>query len=380
MYTKILNFIMRMVTEYFPDIAFREGTASYDLFVKAYALLHSDNLDTQDIVLSRLDPREYENMSDVAMDRLAANWFVSRAQGSLASGTVRIYFSSPSDFYVPSGFEVSTASGLTFSTYTAFSYSASQITSQREGSRYYCDIQVQARGYGDQYNVGAGAISDIVSPLYLPWTGVTNLSPFVGGAARETNEQLYSRIINSVNTRSLLITKGSASSSILENFPTVIEVDTVGFGDDAMLRDIVYGLVMPNHIPYRKEDFYLKSKGSNLYNRNVAYYLSREFDTDPGGDPVPDPLSEIEADAEEVSQDQYDGLAMLDLVYASNNGGIAYSETFDNDTGFSVYEFPDAHASDSGFPFGQRRYGNSIYISTEGKLVMGAQPTALDAV
>jgi len=379
MYTKILNFIVRWVTEYFPDVVLREGTAAYDLLAKAYAILHHEQLDTQDIVLGRLDPRNYETMSEASMDRLAANWFLTRNQGGLSVGPVRIYFSEPVEVTIPVNFEVETSSGLKFITYSTFSYSASQLESQKIGNRYYCDISVYASANGSQYNIGVGEISDIASPLYQPWVSVSNLQAFTGGAARESNSEFYSRIIASVNTRSLLITTGSVSTSLLEFFPTLLAVETLGFGDVGMDRDIVYGLSLPNHIPYRLEDFSMKSKGSTLYNKNIAYSASMDFDVDGSGDPIPSALSTIQSYAEEVDQDNYDALARLDLIYYERSGGIAYSETFDNDTGFSVYEFPDACASDSGFPFGERRYGNSILISTAGRLVMGAQPVTISA-
>lgn len=377
MFTKILNFITRWVTEYFPDVVLREGTGAYDLLAKAYSILHHTHLDTQDTVLSRLDPREYNNMSEAAMDRLAANWFLTRNQGDRSTGTVRIWFSEPTAVTIPVNFEVITGSGLVFYTNAAFAYSASQLESQKQGSLYYCDITVYAKNFGAEYNIGIGEIADIKSPFYLPWVSVSNQQPFTSGADRETNTEFYARVIGSVNTRNLLITKGSMTATLLESFPTLIEVETLGYGDDGMERDIIYGLALPNHIPYRLENFYMKTKGSNLYNDNIAYCSSMEFDTDGVGDPVPSSLSDIESAGEEVEQDDYDALARLDLTYYTRLGGIAYSETFDNDTGRVIYEFPDAYATDSGLPFGLRRYGDSVYISLSGRLVMGATPTTV---
>lgn len=380
MYTKILNFIVRWITEYFPDVVLREGTAAYDLFAKAYAILHHEQLDAQDVVLSRLDPRNYNSMSEAAMDRLAANWFLTRNQGGLSSGSVRIYFSEPSEVPIPVNFEVGTGSGLKFKTNSVFSYSQSQLESQQQGNTYYCDIQVYAEDFGSEYNIGIGEITEVLSPLYLPWVSISNLQPFTGGATRESNADFYSRIVNSVNTRELLITKGSMTAALLQNFPTLLDVETLGYGDDGMERDVVYGLALPNHIPYREENFAMKTKGSNIYNDNEAFYASMEFDTDGSGDPIPTSLSTVQTYSEEVDQDAYDALARIDLVYYEKTGGTAFYETFDNNTGSLVFDFPDGYASDSGLAFGQRRYGNSIYISTAGRLIMGAQPTAFESV
>ena len=293
MFTKILNFITRWITEYFPDVVLREGTSAYDLFAKAYSILHHEHLDTQDTVLGRLDPREYNNMSEAAMDRLAANWFLSRNQGDRSTGTVRIWFSEPTAVTIPVNFEVITSSGLTFYTNSTFVYSVSQLESQSQGSLYYCDITVYAQNFGAEYNIGIGEISDIKSPFYLPWTSVSNLQPFTSGADRETNAEFYARVIGSVNTRNLLITTGSMTATLLESFPTLIAVETLGYGDDGMERDIVHGLSMPNHIPYRLENYYMKTRGSNLYNNNIAYYGSMEFGIDGAGDPIPSNINDI---------------------------------------------------------------------------------------
>lgn len=375
-FATIVNYVKRYTSEYFPDISFREGTAANDLFAKGFAILCRGLLNIVNGFVSTMDPRNYASMTEAAMDRLAALWFLNRRQGGSAYGQVRIYLSSASAVKLPVGFTVLSSAGLKFSTSSIYSFSLSQIQSNREGGRYYFDIMVYAQNTGEKYNISAGGIVDIETSFYLPWESVSNSNAFINGGEKEDNEELYYRIYNSANTRNLIITKGSVESTLLGIFSSIEEMEVLGYGDSGMNRDLVYGVILPEGTPYKRSDFDQKSRGSYLYNKSAAYYTSNSLSVDSFSNPILPDIDDLD-DSTEYSQDDYDAISRLDLIYYEHSGGIVYTDSFDNTTGGIIYNLEDWVVSDSGEAFGLTKYGDSVYISIPGKLVMGAQTASL---
>lgn len=361
MYTRIINFIKKSIQEYFPTIAFREGTGVWDLFVKAFAILYNRILERLTTIRNDSDIRNYATMSETALDAQAANWFLTRSEGAYSSGNVRIYLKTPVKVTIPSGFTALSSSGLRFVTREAWSFSAAQVTNNKDGTRYYFDITMYGQNPGSEYNVPSHAIVDLYSPFYADWTRVDNLYAFTGGATKETNSELYDRMVNSANTRNLLITKSSAATTLYEAFPTFKDIVVVGYGEDEMDRDIVYGVVgVGIDVPYRRQDFYGKSRGDLFTNPCVSYEISSTSKA---------PLIAELASATEVSQEDYHYLSAYDLIYYTYQGGLLFSDDFDDS---DTFDMTDGYiASDSGFVFGRRAYGNSVYIGG-GNLYMGA--------
>lgn len=369
MFDRIINFVVNVAKEYFPAIAFREGTGAYDLFVKGFALLYNRIYSTLTAIRRESDIRYYATMSETGLDRIGNLWFLTRSTGDFSSGRVRIYFNDAVAIRIPIGFSVSSSTGLRFETREDYVFSQSSIANNVDGNRYYCDIVVYASAKGSEYNLAAHSITDIYSPFYAPWTRVDNLYAFTGGAVHEDNTEFFGRIVESVNTRELLITEGSVKTSLYENFPTFKNITVIGYGDDEMDRDIVFGVISTGgYSPYHKNDFYGKRSGNPYSNKSEA--LAHSCTTY-----APDP-SVLTSDGIELDDDEYHQIASYDVVYCTKQA----SEIVNEDWDISGFDFPSEWiASDSGLQFGRRAYGNSAYIGG-GNLIMGATDEPMIAI
>lgn len=369
-YDTILNYATRYAQEYFPTVAFREGTGAYDLLIKAFCILAYDLFTKLSQHLGNYAVTNWTGLSDALVDAYASIWLLSRSPGGVATGRVRIYFSEATSVAIPLGFRVLSSSGLRFVSDSAYSFSENRIRSQREGNRYYCDITVIAEASGSDYNVGVGAITDIESAFYAPWTSVTNQYAFTQGANREDNAAFGLRVTESVNTRQLIITAASAETTLRDALPTVLEIEVVGYGDDAMLRDQVHYVMSSSGTPYTRVDFARKTRGNTLFNYSEAYFGSLLATSLSGGIPDPD---DIVSEMDEATQEAYSGLSVEDLVFASVNGGEIIYDDFDSTLGYPSFESGEWLWTDSGQLYGHKIYSNSIYITAAGKMRLGAE-------
>lgn len=372
MLNSTINLVINYIKEHYPEIRTQDGPF-YDLYVKAFSLLfHGTITDIEDEFQEDLDLRNYATMSEEALDRVAEHNFITRNDGSKATTTVKVYLSSASAVPLPSGSVFSTTDGLRFLSTRDISFSSAQIAGSQEGNYFTFQVPVEAEEEGEEYNVSAGAITSIVSAFYAPVVMVTNESAAVGGANRETNTELYMRLVRSVNTRNLLITRGSVITVVGDNFPTVRRVTVAGMGDDMMQRDRIYSSEMPGGLsPYERQDFWCKRKGIIRFNKNIA----REGRCD---SLTLGTVEEVENTVVEVDQEDYYDLYARDLEYCTTRAGLEFSDDFELDdsapiSGGRVQDIDDWIATDSGFEFGQRKYGNSISLFN-GYLCLGVTP------
>lgn len=358
MYNRILAFLEKSLLEFYPSMAAREGTGIYDLFIKIFALIANRLLSILDSIKRDNDPRNYATMSELALDRYGRQWFLTRNDGSYASGRAKIYLRKPTRVALSSGFTVLSADGLEFETRSDYVFGSDEIAASKDGNYYTFEITVYAKAFGEQYNIDAHMITDISSSTNFDWVRIDNDSAFTNGVGRESNTEFYQRIISSVNSRDLLITKGSVETSIMANFPTVGDVYVVGYGDVEMERDIVYSILMPGGFnPYSKSDFYGKQSGQTTYNRSIAYKYASTTQT-----PA---ISEFE---NELYDADYRAISINDLNFMSHRGGLILYEEFDDNN----LESRDWIRSDSGLPFGTTHYGTSIRVENS-ELLLGAE-------
>jgi len=362
MYERILNFVKNYLEEFeeFQDMAFRPGTGIWDLFVKAFAMLYRRVMILLDTAVADLDIRNYATMTERAMNMLGRMWFIERTEGGYSYGQVRVYLTTPVSANVPSGITFSTADNKQFKTYEDVSFSATQVMNNRSGNEFYISLPVRSIQKGTQYNVPARSVTNVISSTTLPWASVTNLQPITGGAASENNTEYYNRIVNSVNTRDLLITKGSVATSLYEAFPTFTDIEVVAAGDDNMDRDLLLGVVMggDGEEPYTKSDFYGKTLGSLERNKSEAHWYSIDTQT-PTSDDV----------GSELANDEYWDLAAYDLDYFQCKGGSLFSDQFENNTTFTDVD-SNWIAYDNGYEYGRTQYSQSIH-AYNGYLLIG---------
>lgn len=210
--------------------------------------------------ITGVDPEEINKyMHDSQLDNLAANFSVSRFQGSPATGSVEIEVSS-TDTEIPEGFEVST-----------------QPTSSGDLNSYYVDpdgdgevnpesdvtvtpesgttavVNVTADEAGTEYNTGPGTVTYLPNPK-PGIQSVTNIEPIDGGEDVQSNESLRQDVKTALfdssggGTESGIIgyIEGNASTNVtvggvkqyFDSSPTFVDVIVDG-GEDTEIRRLM---------------------------------------------------------------------------------------------------------------------------------------------
>lgn len=237
----VLEFMLQLLREEFPELAINEGSAIYDTLIRPAALILQPQRDYTRVLGRNMYLRNYAVMDDAEMDALAANFLVSRRKGSKARGIQRVFFKEPQSVNVNASVRFFDESGRIFFPALTFSATLPEVQSKVDAAtgEYYVDIPVLAELAGAA-PVGADAVRNVQGIQGA--TRTTNPAAFTSGKNSDSNTELYARIRESVTNRDL-VKKSGISAAIKEAFPTVRRVDVVGFGDAAMSRDVITAVV-----------------------------------------------------------------------------------------------------------------------------------------
>jgi len=236
--TDIEEFLKTRFRQEYPTIVVDDGAPIVDLLIRPLQLLFEAlKREIQQLRLGQsVNYRDQMRLTDA--EDLAANFFVTRRSGSRASGSVRLYFTSPTYVSILASVEFSTPAGLVFVPTIPQFFRPETLLLQTSGSFYYVDVGVVALETGDSYNVGEGEIS-LVSGISSA-SRVTNLYAVGGGSNEETATELLTRTETSLTERSLNTRRGMVAR-ILTDFPSIRTASVVGYGDPEMKRDVVTG-------------------------------------------------------------------------------------------------------------------------------------------
>jgi hypothetical protein len=235
--TDIEEFLLTRLRQEFPSVSAQPGDAIVDIVVRPLQLMLEAFKRELQIIRTGQSVRNAAQMRIQDAEDLAANFFVSRRAGSRASGTVRVFFANPTFVSILASTRF-TASGLNFFPLVPEFFRPEIVAAQRSGQFYYIDIGVIAELPGESYNVQPGAITQ-VSGIDAA-VRVTNQFAFSNGSDDEDAEQLLSRTRSALTERSLNTRRG-IRARIFSEFPSIRNLEVVGFGDPEMQRDKVTG-------------------------------------------------------------------------------------------------------------------------------------------
>ena len=235
--TDIEEFLKTRLRQEFPSLSVQNGDAIVDIVIRPLQLLLESFKREIQIIRTGQSVRNANQMRTQDAEDLAANFFVTRKSGSRASGTVRIFFAVPTFVSILVSTQFS-AGGLNFFPTVPQFFRPEVVAAQRSGNLYYVDIPVIAEAAGEAYNIAANAISVVVGLESA--VRVTNLIPFLNGTDEETGPELLARTRSSLTERSLNTRRG-IRARIFSDFPSVRNLEVVGFGDPEMQRDKITG-------------------------------------------------------------------------------------------------------------------------------------------
>lgn len=242
----IETFLVERLQTEIPGIDVSPLSAMRDLVVRAAVVMLTPLRREINAVNLRQSLNSYNVMTRGELNALLANYFTQLQEGSIATGTVRMYFPSPRTVTVTPLVQFSTGSGLNFFPPTTQSLTSVQMSFNQEGSLYYMDVQLEAEIAGEQYNVDVGEIN--TAPTISGTTKITNLARFTSGTNEETKEEGIARTQMSITVRNLITDRG-VKFVIPDSFPAVDTLQVIGYGDTEMQRDVVRGPVSISDIP-----------------------------------------------------------------------------------------------------------------------------------
>jgi len=234
----VAPFLERLLAERYPDLDVAPGSALHDLLITPAAFLLQPHRDYMRVAARNLKIRNYAAMNESELDALASNFLVARRDGTRARGTQRVYFSRPQAVMVAVAARFFDAAGRAFVPASAVGVSLSEMTANYDtaSAQYFVDVPITASVDGTEYAVGAGSITVVQGVPGAVRT--SNLKALTPARDRDSNTELYRRVLGSVVNRDL-VKSASIQATIQDNFATVRAVRVAGFGDAAMTRDVV---------------------------------------------------------------------------------------------------------------------------------------------
>lgn len=234
-------FIVQALQERFPDLDIRQGTALYQTVVLPLAFGFQPFRDRLNILRKNQSLRFFQYMIPEELNRLTSNFLVQRAASLNANGTVRVFFSQPGNYTVPTSAVFSTDDNRTFSPVQSVTINQSQIILNFQDGQYYVDVPAQAALPGADGAIDSGLITKVEGVSNA--VGATNPAAFFGGRDEESNANLVDRTRRSIATRTIT-SKFSTEALLREQFgSSLISMEMIGFGDDEMLRDTAKSFV-----------------------------------------------------------------------------------------------------------------------------------------
>jgi hypothetical protein len=274
------TFLEKRLLEYKSSLDVRKGTGFEQLFFKPLEYMLQPVIDELNYLgiaqsfLRIMGTSDPDGFSEEAVDALAYNYFVVREQGGSARGTARVYYAEPVNREWPAdGAQFTGSNGFIYSNPAPFSISQAVMSQQIENGSYYYDIPIQSVEKGAMTVLAAGGLVSIDNDPDASY--VTNPKTLYGGSERETNSELITRVRKSIAIRDLVTGKGF-QATMYERFSGFLrELQTVGFGDPEMMRDIIYNA----HIGGKVDAYFKATSIATNYKNIVGLYpdLTRQL-------------------------------------------------------------------------------------------------------
>jgi|688.fasta_scaffold00026_53 hypothetical protein len=279
--------IIAFVQSAYPTLDLSAGTVLRDLVIKLYAHLETriqEQIDLALISSSLLEiSKNPDAVDDTQLERVLSNFNVTRAQGSTASGTLRMFFSSNNSTVIPKDMQF-TMAGLLFqpaASYVLVSLenytgASNQRVFEQSGSLYTVVIDLIAVTPGSAGNIRATTVVTGVTPSVSTLTSAKADSDFTGGADEDDNVTLLSKAKTGIVGK-VFGGRDHIKAKLKTQFSGIKDVGVVGFLDPEMTRDLVDGVHIGNRIDlYVKSAAYPSRVQEKLAAQMISYDVSNQ--------------------------------------------------------------------------------------------------------
>lgn len=245
-----------LIRSAFPSLDLRKGTAVREVQVRpdaAMAALNQERVDRLRRVMSLATIAEDQTATEAEINAILANFNMTRAPGTPATGVVRVVVDTARTYTLAAGFKFTALSGAGFTVSANVTArpapAAGEVAVVSDGDNYSFDVPVVADATGSTYNIAEGTSLTPTTYVY----GVINASAatsFSGGRDGESIEDAISRIPASLSHRSLT-SETAIEAQLRARFDSEVYIralSVVGFGNPAQLRDKhnVFGVAVGN--------------------------------------------------------------------------------------------------------------------------------------
>lgn len=226
----------------YPDLDLREGTAARDLAIRPAATIMA--LINKGLVYYFVQ-NTIKGVNDTTptelLDKLMSNWFLSRKLGTRAVISARLFFARQKDVVVSSDIFFSPDNILKYFPASTVSILKANLTLDSFSNEYYCDVELTAEQEGSTYNVSTGSL--LYFSNFDPYFLRAEINYLISSSVpTELNSEFITRAKTAISTRNL-INIPSIISKLQEDFPNILDIVPIGFGDAEMIRDQVISYV-----------------------------------------------------------------------------------------------------------------------------------------
>jgi len=244
--------IIAFVKAAYPTIDLSAGTVLRDLVIKLYAHLETriqEQIDLALISSSLLEiSKNPNNVDEDQVERVLSNFNISRAEGSTASGIVRLFFSSSTSTVITPDMRF-TLGGLVFRPTESYIFvsqanytgASNQRILEASGSLFTSTVNLIAVNPGSSGNVRATTTVTGITPTISTLVSAKADSDFTGGANADDNVALLAKAKTGVMGK-VFGGRDHIKAKIKAKFSGVKDVGAVGFLDPEMIRDVVDGV------------------------------------------------------------------------------------------------------------------------------------------
>jgi len=383
----VIAYIKQKLKDYDPMIDTRNTAALVDLMVNPLSTI-LEPYDTEHTALqNQLSISDPTSLSEAEMDQIVANFLIQRDQGDKSRGYIKIYFYRAQDFTLSAGSQVETSAGLKFYTLSNYTISNTQMLANNQRYPLYStdNILIEAESAGLQYDISPGAISKIYG-VTAEFAYVTNNTGFSGGATKENNTAVYTRLLSSVTNETIASPDG-ITKLIKRNFPSVNTVVVKGMIDDEMARDLSFNATVSGLLNWNSSQYYESDLDGCVsgyheypYNQSQAYFgLFQDDAATSGYAPTDLPLA-TEFTTEFLQNMYANNYRKYDVLYSEVKADIILNQTFNAAPAKSVFP-ADWSRSDAALGLNNMISNNEIAIDLSvGAVRLGYRYTEDDAI
>lgn len=286
------NTLIQLLMDNGFDGVLEDGSAVYDLLIKPNALIYA--LINKDIARAKaylsLDAAaaikdELGDEYDTIVDAILGNWFIERRDGKSSRGVIRCYFSKPLEvIHINKNNTYFIIDDIKYipqadSTYTQVDF-VKRDTGTVLSSNVYLDISVESELPTDAKVMPGAQVSGYMNTMYFLNAEIIN--EFAHGESKENTETFINRAHDVITTREL-ITYKAINTVLVNEFDSLSEVFTAGYGDIEQIRDIRTFDRITVHVG-NHADIYCKTpifKTSNTFKVNVDSLVHLETEEGP---------------------------------------------------------------------------------------------------